>query len=100
MMAIDPTRASGTYRVDAKPWNDMTEAERIVARADMDAEVVEDDLAKMVLEVGPAPCKHEWRQYMDVSTHLNDGGMGNHDMGLILCPHGFFCIHCTERKDE
>ncbi len=72
---IDPTRASGTYKTD--------------------------DLAAMVLEVDTPPCKHEWRQYM-----TNDGGVDTAPDGSIrgyiepfLEPDGFYCIHCTMRRD-
>ncbi len=40
----------------------------------------------IVLSRVSAPCKHEWRQYMVA-------------VGKSASNDGFFCIHCTERKD-
>ncbi len=42
-----------------------------------------------------APCKHEWRQYMkELEWRPRDRGFFHR-----LAPRGYFCIHCTERKD-
>ena len=49
------------------------------------------------------PCKHEWRQYMAVSYGQEivlNGIPYVGDAPPVLQPDGFFCIHCTERKDE
>lgn len=42
-----------------------------------------------------APCKHEWRQYMRSVERGDITGYAYH-----LAPIGFFCIHCTERRDD
>ena len=64
------------------------------------------DLAQMVLEVDTPPCKHEWRQYMDIERynvpeeHRDDYLIkdGQPIVGTDF-PNGFFCIHCMERSD-
>ena len=50
------------------------------------------------LDLTPPPCKHEWRQYMANSVGKDE----TDEYGYVepfLQPDGFFCIHCTERKD-
>lgn len=39
-----------------------------------------------------SPCKHEWRQYMGIKF-VNIAGE------MERAPDGFYCIHCTQRRD-
>lgn len=52
----------------------------------------------------PPPCKHEWQQYMvpvDGATILDKLPIitDRSPHAIILVPDGFFCVHCTERKE-
>ncbi len=83
LLSIDPTRASsGTYESDDGSYQWV----RIDAP-------------------GPdAPCKHEWRQYMilmDAAAILDKLPIVNSvsPHAIVLIPDGFFCIHCTEKRD-
>ncbi len=50
----------------------------------------------------PQPCKHEWRQYLALHVELQTLEASPSERlqaDVALQPNGFFCIHCTERRD-